>query len=71
MWETNRGITECDKRTVKCDVEKCDVGIAQCENRSVRCEKKVRESPNLRKKLSHVILKLHNVRMKSDRKSVV
>ena len=27
-------------------------------------KKKVKESPNLRKKLSHVILELHNVRMK-------
>ena len=26
--------------------------------------KKVRESPNVRKKRSHVILKLHNVRIK-------
>ena len=27
-------------------------------------EKKVREPPNVRKKLSHVMLELHNVRMK-------
>ena len=38
--------------------------VVHSEDRSVRCEKKVRESPNLRKKLSHVILELHNVRMK-------
>ena len=32
--------------------------------------KKVREPPNVRKELSHVILELHNVRMEpSDRKS--
>ena len=43
MWETNRGITECDKRTVKYDVEKCDVRTAQCEDRCVICKKKVRE----------------------------
>ena len=27
MWETNKGTTERDKRTIK-----CDVGIAQCED---------------------------------------
>ena len=39
--------TECDKRTVT-----CDVGIAQYENRTVKYEEKVRESPNVTKELS-------------------
>ena len=51
--------TKCVKRTVT-----YDVGTAQCEDRNVKCEKKVREPPNVRKKLSHVMLELHNVRMK-------
>ena len=29
----------------------CDVGIAQCENGTVKCKKKVREQPNVRKKM--------------------
>ena len=42
----------------------CDVGTAQCEDRAVKCEKKVREPPNVRKELSHVMLVLYNVRIK-------
>ena len=73
---------ECDKRTVTCDVrtaqcedeivkcEKrtvtCDVGTAQCEDGTVKCEKKVREPLNMTKELSHVMLELHNVKMKSS-----
>ena len=51
-----------------------DIGIAQyedeiikCEKKSkgtTKCEKKVREPPNVRKELSHVMLELHNVMMK-------
>ena len=41
----------------------CDVGTAQYENGTIKCEKKIREPPNVRKELSHVMLKLHNVRM--------
>ena len=41
----------------------CDVGTAQYEDEIIKCEKKVREPPNVRKELSHVILELHNVRM--------
>ena len=37
------------KKTVTCDVE-----TAQCEDGIVKCEKKVREPPNMIKKLSHV-----------------
>ena len=51
MWEKSKGIIKCDKRTVI-----CDVGTAQCEDGTVKCEKKVREPPNIRKELSHVML---------------
>ena len=54
----NKGTTECDKRTVT-----CDIGTAQYENRIVKCEKKVREPMNVTKELSHMMLELHNVRM--------
>ena len=47
-----------EKRTVTCDVE-----TAKCEDETVKCEKTVKEPPNLKKKLSHVMLELHNVRM--------
>ena len=51
MWEKNKGTTECEKRTVTCNVR-----TAQYEDRTVKCEKKVREPPNVRKKLSHMML---------------
>ena len=54
----NKGTTKCEKRTVT-----CDVGTAQYEDETVKCEKKVKESPNVRKVLSHVMLELHNVRI--------
>ena len=55
-----KGTTQCDKRTVI-----CNVGIAQCKDETVKYEKKkVTEPPNVRKELSHVMLELHNVRMK-------
>ena len=41
--------TKCEKRTVTCDIR-----TAQSEDGSVKCEKKVREPPNVIKKLSHV-----------------
>ena len=47
-----------EKRTVTCDIE-----TAKCEDETVNCEKIVKESPNLKKKLLHVMLELHNVRM--------
>ena len=53
----NKGITECDKITVT-----CDVGIAQYEDGTIKCEKKIREPLNLRKVQSHVKLVLHNMR---------
>ena len=42
----------------------CNIGTAQCEDRTGKYEKKVREPPNMTKELSHVMLELHNVRMK-------
>ena len=54
----NKGTTKCDKRIVK-----CDVGIVQCEDGTIKCEKKVKEPPNVRKELSHVMLALRNVKM--------
>ena len=52
--------TKCEKRTVT-----YGIGIAQFEDETIKCEKKVREPPNVRKKkLSHVILEPHNIRMK-------
>ena len=69
-------ITECDKSTVACNVgnAQCDNEIVKCEEkiqvppnvRNVRSNvilKKVKESPNVIKELSYVILKPHNVRM--------
>ena len=35
MWEKNKGIIECDKSTVT-----CDVGTAQYEDCTIKCEKK-------------------------------
>ena len=54
----SKGTTKCEKRTVTCDIE-----TAQYKDGTVKCEKKVREPPNVRKELSHVMLELHNVRM--------
>ena len=58
MRKESKGTTKCEKRTVT-----CDVGTVQYEDRTVKCEKKVREPPTVRKELSYVMLKLHNVRM--------
>ena len=57
----NKGITECDKITVT-----CDVGIAQYEDGTIKCEKKKKEPLNLRKVQSHIKLVLHNVRKVSS-----
>ena len=46
MWEKSKGTTKCEKRIVTCDVK-----TTQYENGIVKCEKKVRESPNMRKEL--------------------
>ena len=54
----SKGTTKCEKITIT-----YDVGTAQCENGTIKCEKKVNEPPNVRKKLSHVMLELHNVRI--------
>ena len=55
----SKGTTKCEKKTVT-----CDVGAAQYEDETVKCEKKVREPPNVTKELSHMILELHNMRIK-------
>ena len=47
------------KRTVT-----CDIGITQYEDETVKCEKKIKEPPNVTKELTHVMLELHNMRMK-------
>ena len=57
-----KGTIKCDKRIIK-----CDVGTAQYEDGTVKCEKKVREPPNVRKKLSHVMLELHNVKIEPSK----
>ena len=57
----NKGTTIYDKRIVK-----CDIGTTQCEDGTVKYEKKVRKPPNVRKELSHVMLELHNMRIKSS-----
>ena len=59
MREKNKGTIKCDKRIVI-----CDVGTAQYEDETSKCEKKKREPLNVTKKLSHVMLKMHNMRMK-------
>ena len=41
-----------------------DVGAAQYKDETVKCEKKETEPPNVRKELSHVMLELHNVKIK-------
>ena len=55
----SKGTSKCEKKIITCNVgtAQCDDGIAKCE------KKKVRETPNVRKQLSHVILELHNMKM--------
>ena len=59
MRKKSKGTSKCEKRTIT-----CDIGTTQYEDGTVKCEKKVREPPNVTKKLSYVMLELHNVRMK-------
>ena len=54
----SKGTTKCEKKTIT-----CDVGIAQCEDETIKYEKKVRESLNVRKELSRIMLELHNMKM--------
>ena len=62
MWKKK------SKRTIKCERKTvaCDVRTAQCEDETVKYEKKVREPPNVRKKLSYMILEPHNMRIESS-----
>ena len=57
--KTNKETTKCEKIIVT-----SDIGTVQCEDRTVICAKKNREPLNVRKELLHVMLELHNVRMK-------
>ena len=54
----NKGITECDKSTIT-----CDINITQCEDGTIKCEKKIKESPNVTKIQSYVMLVLRKVRL--------
>ena len=47
----SKEITKCEKKTVTCDVR-----TTQYKDGTIKCEKKVREPPNVRKELSHVML---------------
>ena len=59
MWEKNKGTTEYDKSSVTYDVSTafCEIGTIKCE------EKKIRESLNVTKVQSHIMLVLRNVKM--------
>ena len=59
MWEKNKGTTKYEKRNVTCDIR-----TAQCQDETVKCEKNVRGPLNVTKVLSHMMLKLHNVKIK-------
>ena len=58
MIKKRKGTIEYDKRTIT-----YDVGTVQYEDGTIKCKKKVREPPNVTKKLSLVMLELHNVRI--------
>ena len=55
----SKGTIKCEKRTVI-----YNIGTAQCEVGTIKCEKKIREPPNVIKKISHMTKELHNVRIK-------
>ena len=61
LRKKNKGTTICDKIIFKCVIR-----ITQCDDVTVKCEKKVREPPNVRKELLHVMLELHSMKMKSS-----
>ena len=42
MWETNKGTTERDKRTVK-----FDIGTALCDNETIKFETQIKEPLNI------------------------
>ena len=58
MWGKSKGTTKCDKNTIT-----HDVSTVLYETGTIKCEEKKKESPNLTKELSYVILKPHIVRM--------
>ena len=45
VWEKIKGTTQCDKRTII-----CDVGTAQCEDETIKCEKKSKGTTKCEKK---------------------
>ena len=52
--KNSKGTTKCKKKTIT-----FDIGTAQCEDGIVKYKKKkVKESPNVKKELSNVMLKL-------------
>ena len=57
------------KKTTKYNksIVKCDVRTVQYENGTLKCEaKKKREPPNVTKELLHMMLVLHNMRVKAS-----
>ena len=77
MWGKNSSTTKCKKCTTKCDIEKskgitqfdkrtviCDIETTYCEDGTVKREKKKSKgTAKCKKKLLHVMLELHNVRI--------
>ena len=64
---SNVGIAQCnDKKILNVTKIEIDAMLVLLNKimKSSNVRKKVREPPNVRKKRSHVILKLHNVRIK-------
>ena len=68
MRKKKKGTTKCDKITVT-----YAIGTAQCEGETIKCEKKIKKLSNVTKVQAHVILVLHNVRMKPSnmRKKII
>ena len=56
--KNSKETTKCKKKTITFNIE-----TVQCEDGIIKYEKKVKESPNVKKELSHMMLKLYNVRM--------
>ena len=58
IWEKNKGTTECEKRTITCDVE-----TTQYEDGTVKCEKKSKGTTKCEKRIVTCDVKLHNMRI--------
>ena len=66
IWEKNKGTTECEKRTITCDVE-----TTQYEDGTIKCKKKSKRTTQCDKRTvicdvgtANVTMKLSNVRGK-------